>query len=146
MFRRWDPTQQDYQSILGPLGELEAVWRCTLSRWKNAVRDRITKQLVVPKDHLYFISCTICPRPVTWEQPRQLDESKKDFTGWTTIRMCRTGARTMTYSRRHKNGDVSVPCRSVKTETRARSVQQKTENERELSTATTGANNRVNCR
>ena len=50
------------------------------------------------------------------------------------------------YSRRHKNGDVSVPCRSVKTETRARSVQQKTENERELSTATNGANDCVNCR
>ena len=49
------------------------------------------------------------------------------------------------YSRRHKNGDVSVPCRSVKTETRARSVQQKTENERELSTATNGANDCVNC-
>ena len=49
------------------------------------------------------------------------------------------------YSRRHKNGDVSIPCHSVKTETCARSIQQKTENERELSTATNGANNCVNC-
>ena len=50
------------------------------------------------------------------------------------------------YSRKHKNGDVSVPCWSLKTVMCARSVQQKMENERELSTATNGVNDCVNCR
>ena len=48
------------------------------------------------------------------------------------------------YSRRYKNGDVSVPCCSVKMEMRSCSVQQKTGIERELSMVTSGANDYVN--